>query len=123
VRALAIQRTSRGTGVPRVGALNDPAARLATNATDKWLLAAPANVRRDAAPPISALGVLEVVALVEAEMLRGTWAASAAQHDSIERCLDAALVVHVGTGHDQRKREFLVYEIADSAGLSRYDGR
>jgi len=85
--------------VPAVGAFNDPAPRLAAHASDHRLLAATTDVRRDSALTRFGLGLTVVVALVEAEVVRATDAASGAKRYGIEGLGHHPLVV------DVRRRE------------------
>ena len=90
--------------VPRVGALHHPAARLSLHAAEQGLLAAAPDVGLDAASPHGGLGVLVVVPLVEAEVLRSPWAARCAHDHRVERLGDEPLVVDVGAGDLGRQR-------------------
>lgn len=91
--------------VPAVGALDDPAARLASGATDQRRLAAPSYVRSHAAIPNLFLGVGVVVTLVEAQVLRHQRTSSPAEDDRVERRAGHPLVVDVGSGHLDGERD------------------
>jgi hypothetical protein len=84
--------------VPSVGALDDPAARLALNAPQQRLLPAASDVRNDPAGSDRRLGVWVVVALVEAEVLGAARAARRTSDHRVERLADEPLVVDVGAG-------------------------
>jgi hypothetical protein len=84
--------------VPSVGALHNPAARLALHPAEQGLLAAAPDVGRDPASPNGSLRVGVVVALIEAEVHRATRAARRSHDHRVERLGDEPLVVDVGAG-------------------------
>lgn len=86
------------TVVPAVGALHDPSAWFAASAAHQGLFTASADVRRHVAIPDLLLGVGVVVPLVQAEVVRTTWASRASMNDSVERGAGHPLVVNVGGG-------------------------
>lgn len=90
--------------MPGVRTLDNPAARLSSNASDERLLSATTDVRRDASRSDGGFGVRVVVAFVEAQMLGTPWTARTTQDNRVERARDEPLVVHVGPGDLGRKR-------------------
>ena len=84
--------------VPAIGSFDDPAAGLSANAAHERRLSAASNVRDHATIADLALGVRVVVAFVEAEILRATWPAWRAKHDSVEHRSGHPLVVDVRRG-------------------------
>lgn len=84
--------------VPGVGALHHPPARLALNTPQERVLPATADVRCDPTGTDGRLGVLVVVALVEAEVLGPARAARGTSDHRVERLADEPLVVDVGAG-------------------------
>jgi len=91
--------------VPGVGALDDPATRPTPYPAQQGLLAAAADVRRDPARSNGGLGVLEVIALVEAQVMGSARAARGTQDHGIERLGDEPLVVDVGAGNLSGQRD------------------
>ena len=81
--------------VPTVGAFDDPAPRLASDAADHGLLASAANVRDDPARTDGRFSVGVVVALVETQVLRSARPARRPQYDGVERSCHHPFVVHV----------------------------
>ena len=84
--------------VPAIGSFDDPATGLSTNGTHERRFSAASNVRDYATIADLALGVRVVVAFVEAEILRATWPAWRAKHDSVEHRSGHPLVVDVRRG-------------------------
>ena len=84
--------------VPRVGPLDDPAARLPARAAGQGRFAAAPNVRDDAAPPHRRLGIGVVIPFVETQVRRPARASGRAHDDVIEHLADLPLVVHVRAG-------------------------
>jgi hypothetical protein len=91
--------------VPAVGALHDPSSWFAASAAHQGLFTAPADVRRHVAIPDLLLGVRVVVPLVEAEVVRTTWASRASMNDSVECGAGHPLVVNVGGGQLDADRD------------------
>jgi hypothetical protein len=85
--------------VPAVGALDDPAARLAASAADQRRFAPSSYVRSHSAIANLLLGVGVVVALVETQVLRHQRPSPPPKHDRVERSAGHPLVVDVGSGH------------------------
>ena len=84
--------------VPAIGSFDDPATRSSANAAHERRFSAASNMRDHATIADLAIGVREVVALVEAEILRATWPAWRAKHDSVEHRSGHPLVVDVRRG-------------------------
>jgi hypothetical protein len=84
--------------VPGVGALHDPAARLALDPADERLIAPAPDVGRDPTSANGSLSVGVVVPFVEAEVLGPAWTACRPQDDGIECLGDQPLFVNVGAG-------------------------
>ena len=84
--------------VPGVGALDDPAPRLAVYLADEGLLAAASDVRSNPAKPNRGSNVWIVVPLVETQVLGPPRTARAAHDDSIEHLTDHARVRYVRAG-------------------------
>jgi hypothetical protein len=98
--------------VPAIGSFDYPATRLATHAPDHRRLAASSNVWDDASSAHLSITVVEVVALVQAEVARSKRSPSLAKRNGIERRGDLPLVVNVGAS-DQ-------YRHGDSAPVDEY---
>jgi hypothetical protein len=104
--------------VPGVGALHHPAAGLALHAAEERLLAPAPDVGHDPASPDGRLGVLVVVPLLEAEVLRAARSARGAEDHCIERLPDEPLVVDVragdlgGQGHAAAVRQDVAFDAA-----------
>ena len=84
--------------VPAVCALDDPASRFAANTTNQRRLTAAANVWLHTALTCLFLGVVVVVALVQADVLGTSWSARSVDRHRIECGAHHPLVVYVGTG-------------------------
>ena len=84
--------------VPGVGALHHPAARLPLDAAEQGFLTAASDVGGDPSDADGGLGVLEVVAFVEAQVLGPAWASRRAHDHRVERLSNQPLVVDVGAG-------------------------
>lgn len=84
--------------VPGIGALDDPSTGFPLRAAYKWRLSSAADVGDDTPVAYFLLGVLEVIALVEAQMLFTSWASSRSDDDSVECFAHHPLVMHVGAG-------------------------
>lgn len=83
--------------VPAVGALDDPATRLAGLAA-LLLLASSTKMQPDASTSDLARGVVVVVPFVETEIAWSTWTSRRTQWNGVERLPSKPLVVHVGAG-------------------------
>lgn len=84
--------------VPAVGPFDDPTPGPSANAADQRLFTAPADVWHDAAFSGFVLGVVVVVALVEAQVHRPARPARPLHEDGIEGRADHPLVVDVRAG-------------------------
>ena len=87
--------------MPRVASLNDPAPRLSADNTKQGLLATSSDVRTDTAQSDRGSDVRVVVAFVEAEVDRPSWATRAADRYGIEHLADHGGVWHIRAA-DQR---------------------
>jgi hypothetical protein len=103
VRATSLPAYEQATEavVPRVGALDDPASRLATYFANEWLLAAPSDVRSNSAKANRRGDVRVVVALVEAQVLGAPRASGATYDYGVEHIANHRGVWHVRSA-DQR---------------------
>jgi hypothetical protein len=91
--------------VPALGALDNPASRAPADAANERRFAASTNVRSYAAPSSCSLADAEVVALVQTQMARSTWATRRAQLDGVEYDADQPHVVDVGSGQSDGNRD------------------
>ena len=94
--ALPAHEQSAELVVPGIGALDDPPPRLASHAAQQRRLTTAADVRLDPATPNLSFGVVVVVSLVEAEVLRAPRAARRSHNDVVQRVGEQPLVVDVG---------------------------
>ena len=90
--------------VPTARAFHNPAARLSKDTANQWWLAAPADVRTNAALTRLDFWVLVVVALVEADVLRTPWSARPEEEHGVESGAHHPFVVNVGPGQRDRQR-------------------
>jgi hypothetical protein len=95
--ALPAHEQSAKAVVPRVGALNDPAAWLSANASEQRRLSATTDVGDDSSTADCGFRVGEVVALVQAQVHRSARTARPTQDDCVQHLDDQPLVVHVGS--------------------------
>ena len=82
---------------PTVGSLDHPAPRCPPHAAQEGWLASPSDVRDDPTTAHGGFRVGEVVALVQAQMLRPSWSPRGSEHDRVEHVGHRPLVVHVGS--------------------------
>ena len=94
--------------VPAIGSFNDPAPRLlAADRPGEGGLSPAPNVRPDAASASLAFGLVVVVPLVQAEVLRASGPSRRTQWNRVERLADHVHVVDVGPGERHRQRDAL----------------
>ena len=86
--------------VPTVGALDDPAPGFPPHASEERGLAASSDVRDDSPTAHGGFRIGVVIALVQAQMLRASWATRGAEDDRVEHVGHHPLVVHVGAGDE-----------------------
>ena len=91
--------------MPAIGALDDPAPRLAMNPPQERRLAAMPNVRHGSAMAHRSLAIGIIVRLVETTVLRPPHAAALAQHRRIERRREQPLVVRVRSAQHHTQRD------------------
>ena len=93
------------TVVPRVGAFDHPPPRLAADFTDQRLFAASSNVRSDSAYANRGSDVPVVIALVQAKVLRASWAAGTSHDHCVKDSADHRGVRHVGSADQRSERD------------------
>jgi hypothetical protein len=90
--------------MPRVGALYDPTTWDAADTAEQRRFTSSPDVRHDASDADLALGVVVIVAFIEAEVFWPTWSTWGAKCNAVECRPGLPLVVHVGTSDRQAQR-------------------